>query len=84
MAKKYESLSEAEEVLNIDYLTNDFSCDKNQQTTTPEKASYIEDVLSPVFKSSPIFKEKKKQAVALSVTLLNLSYNVSKVLCLQG
>ena len=61
MAKKYNTLTEAEEKLNIDYISStlDLRSTTDQLSSTPQQTAVIDDPLSPVFQSSPSLIEKK-------------------------
>ena len=59
LSKEYASLSRAEASLKIDYVSgNDIICDDSVNcdaftTGTPQRSTIIDELLSPVFHSSP-------------------------------
>lgn len=62
LAIRYTTLSQAEESLHIDYMSNNFGCHNTEsKASTPKTAISIDDLLStlsPVFKSSPLPKQE--------------------------
>ena len=63
LAKKYNTLTDAEDKLNIDYITSTLHIrsTSDQVQSTPQQAAVIDDPLSPVFQSSPLLKEQNEQ-----------------------
>ena len=64
LAVRYTTLSQAEESLQIDYMSNDFGCYNTEcKSPSPKPTTSIDELLStlsPVFKSSPIPEQENK------------------------
>ena len=62
-AKKYNTLTDAKDKLNVDYITSTqhIRSTLDQVQSTPQQTAVIDDPLSPVFQSSPLLKEQNEQ-----------------------
>ena len=62
LSKQFQSLSEAEEVLKIDYLQNSFDFEVEVTRSTPQRPVTVPDIssLSPIFKCSPVEEAHSK------------------------